>query len=296
MHIHYIGLGKMGLNMVKRLLEQGHTVDAFDPSEPACAEAQEAGAHIFSSLPKLLAQNETPKTVWLMVPHQAVDSVLEEILPLLGKGDTIIEGGNSPYKKSRMRAKQAHSAGIRFLDAGVSGGPSGARNGACIMVGGEEAVFDEYEKLFADLSVPNGYLYAGASGAGHFIKMIHNGIEYGMMQAIAEGFDIMRASEYTLSLTDIADLYNHGSVIESRLVGWLQSGLDEYGEDLAGITGSASASGEGAWTVETAHALKVPATVIEDSLKAREKSQKKPSYQGQLISVMRNQFGGHSTS
>jgi 6-phosphogluconate dehydrogenase len=164
------------------------------------------------------------------------------------------------------------------------------------MIGGEEAVFDEYEKLFLDLSVANGYLYAGTSGAGHFVKMIHNGIEYGMMQAIAEGFDIMRASEYTLSLTDIADLYNHGSVIESKLIGWLQSGFDEYGEDLAGITGSASASGEGAWTVETAHTLKIPVTVIEDSLKAREKSQKKPSYQGQLISVMRNQFGGHSTS
>jgi 6-phosphogluconate dehydrogenase len=296
MHIHYIGLGKMGLNMVERMIEKGHTVDAFDPSETARAKAKKAGAKVFPSIPELFKRKTTSRTVWLMVPHQAVDAVLDEVLPLLSEQDTLIEGGNSPYKKTKVRAKKAMGMGIRFLDAGVSGGPRGAREGACIMVGGDEGVFDEYEQLFADLSVENGYLYAGVSGAGHFVKMIHNGIEYGMMQAIAEGFDIMRASEYTLSLTDIAELYNHGSVIESRLVGWLKTGFDEYGEDLAGITGSASASGEGAWTVETAHALSVPATVIEDSLKAREKSQKKPSYQGQLVSVMRNQFGGHSTS
>jgi 6-phosphogluconate dehydrogenase len=296
MHILYIGLGKMGFNMVTRMREKGHTVTAYDPSEDTRARAKEAGVGVAESLSQLVLNATSPRTLWLMVPHQAVDEVLETVVPLLSKGDTIIEGGNSPFKKTKIRAKECVEKGIRFIDAGVSGGPSGARNGACIMVGGDEQVCAEYEELFADLSVPDGYLYAGTYGAGHFTKMVHNGIEYGMMQALAEGFDVLRASEYTLSLTDIAELYNHGSVIESRLVGWLKDGFEEYGEDLAGITGSASASGEGKWTVETARELNVPAPVIEDALKVREHSQKKPSYQGQLISVMRNQFGGHSAN
>lgn len=295
MHILYIGLGKMGRNMVERMLEKNHTVTAYDPSEEARVRAKKAGAKVAESLSELIGMTKSPRTIWLMVPHQAVDDVLTEIVPLLTKGDTIIEGGNSPYKKTIHRAKECTAKGLRFLDAGVSGGPGGARAGACIMVGGDEIVYTEYATLFADLSVDGGYLYAGKSGAGHFVKMVHNGIEYGMMQAIAEGFDIMRASDFNLSLTDVAELYNHGSVIESHLVAWLKSGFEEYGEDLAGITGSASASGEGMWTVEAAKELGIPATVIEDSLQARVHSQKKPSYQGQLISVMRNQFGGHST-
>ncbi len=296
MHILYIGLGKMGHNMVERLLEKGHTVCAYDPSAGARERTKKSGADISHSIPALIEGARGPRTVWLMVPHQAVGPVLEELTPLLSKHDTIIEGGNSPFTETKRRARELTAAGIRFLDAGVSGGPDGARNGACIMVGGDETVYTEYETLFSDLSVEGGCLYVGAAGAGHFVKMVHNGIEYGMMQALAEGFDVMRTSEYTLPLMDIAELYNHGSVIESRLVGWLKSGYEAYGEDLAGITGSASASGEGKWTVEAAKALGVPVPVIEDSLKARERSQKKPSYQGQVVSVMRNQFGGHSTS
>ena len=296
MHILYIGLGKMGLNMVERLLEKGHTVTAYDPHEGARGRAEKAGAKTVATRSELIGAGATPRTVWLMVPHQAVGGVLDTILPLLTKDDTVIEGGNSPFQDTKKRAKTVEAAGVRFLDAGVSGGPGGARAGACIMVGGREEVYAEYEALFADLSVDGGYLYAGPAGAGHFVKMVHNGIEYGMMQALAEGFEVMRASEYNLSLTDVAELYNHGSVIESRLVGWLKSGFEEYGEDLAGITGSASASGEGTWTIETAKELNVPVPVIEDALRVREQSQKKPSYQGQLISVMRNQFGGHSAS
>lgn len=296
MHILYIGLGKMGIGMVERLLETGHQVTAFDQAAGARAQAQRVGATVVASLPELIQATPSPRTVWLMVPHAVVGEVLEQLLPLLEKGDTIIEGGNSPYKKTVARAQVAQAAGVSLLDAGVSGGPEGARNGACIMVGGDQEAFTKYEALFADLAVENGCLYVGKSGAGHFVKMVHNGIEYGMMQALAEGFDIMRTSDYTLSLTDIAELYNNGSVIESRLVGWLKQGFEEYGEDLAGITGSAAASGEGKWTVETAKELHVRATVIEDSLKAREISQEKPSYQGQLISVMRNMFGGHSAS
>jgi 6-phosphogluconate dehydrogenase len=177
----------------------------------------------------------------------------------------------------------------------VSGGPSGAKNGACIMVGGKKDIVERYEQLFTDLAGTGGYAYVGECGAGHFVKMVHNGIEYGMMQALAEGFDLMRTAEFSkpLPLTTIADLYNHGSVIESRLVGWLLSGFTTYGENLDGISGSANASGEGLWTVETAKKSGVPVAVIEESVMARARSQEKPSYQGQLISVMRNQFGGH---
>ena len=296
MHIHYIGLGKMGLNMVERLLEKGHTVTAFDPQSDAREKARKAGAVIAGTIPELLKDDGAPRTVWLMVPHSVVDDILSEVLPLLAEGDTIIEGGNSPHVKTIKRARTVTETGVRFLDAGVSGGPGGARNGACIMVGGNEAVYAEYEALFADLAVEGGHLYVGTSGAGHFVKMVHNGIEYGMMQAIAEGFDVMRSSDFNLPLSDIAELYNHGSVIESRLVGWLKDGFEEYGEDLAGITGSAAASGEGKWTVEAAKKLGVPAPIIEGSLAVREESQKKPSYQGQVLSVLRNQFGGHSAS
>jgi len=295
MHIHYIGLGKMGLNMVARLIENGHTVATYDPKPNARAKAHELGANVAHSIANLLA-DDTPRIVWLMVPHQAVGEVLEELTAHLVEGDTVIEGGNSPFRETIKRAAAHEARGIRFLDAGISGGPGGARGGACIMVGGRKEVYDECEKLFRDLAVERGYAYAGKSGAGHFVKMVHNGIEYGMMQALAEGFDLMRQSDFDLDLTQIARLYNHGSVIESKLVGWLHEGFLTYGEDLKDISGSASASGEGLWTVETAHEMNVSVSVIEDSLQAREKSQRQPSYQGQLISVMRNMFGGHSVS
>jgi 6-phosphogluconate dehydrogenase len=229
-----------------------------------------------------------------MVPHAAVDSVLGKLAAHLSPEDTLIDGGNSRYTDTVRRAKKLSRRGIHLLDVGVSGGPDGARRGACLMVGGDEATYERHEQLFKDLSVKNGYAYVGESGAGHFTKMVHNGIEYGMMQAIAEGFDVLRESGYNMPLTDIAHLYNKGSVIESRLMGWLASGFDAYGEDLAGITGRASHSGEGLWTVEAARELEVPVKVIEDSLKAREKSQKRPSFQGQIVSVLRNQFGGHN--
>jgi 6-phosphogluconate dehydrogenase len=298
MHITYIGLGKMGRNMVERLLEKGHTVSAYDPLEDARYVAEKLGVTTFSSISSLLEHSTSPRTVWIMVPHTNVDSVLDELQPLLKKGDAIIEGGNSPYKETIRRSNEFESKGIHFLDAGVSGGPRGARNGACVMVGGKKETCVVYENLFKDIAVQDGYAYVGSAGAGHFVKMVHNGIEYGMMQALAEGFDILQHAEFEkpLPLLDIAKLYNHGSVIESRLVGWLLSGFEAYGEELESITGSARASGEGLWTVETAKEMNISTPVIENSVFVRDASQKKPSYQGQLLSVMRNQFGGHSTS
>lgn len=291
--IAYIGLGKMGLNMVERLLEKGYEVSAFDVSEEARKKAGQAGALIFDSIEKLVRSEESPRLVWIMVPYKFVDDVLEKVTPILEKGDTIIDGGNSPYKESIRRAKELEEENINFLDVGVSGGPSGARNGASIMVGGEKKDYEKYEELFRDLSLPEGYGYMGDHGAGHFVKMIHNGIEYGMMQAIAEGFAIMKESPLNLNLTKIAEVYNKGTVIESRLISWLGKAFKEEGEDLKEISGKISHSGEGLWTVETAKELGVPAPVIKDALQFRIDSQNNPSYTGQIVSALRNQFGGH---
>lgn len=291
--IGYIGLGKMGKNMVFRLLEKEWDVVGYNKSSESIKEIKEKGAGGAYSLKELVEKLETPKLIWLMVPHQAVDSVLEELVPLLSEGDTVIDGGNSNYNETLRRAKELKEKNINFMDAGVSGGPSGARNGACTMVGGEKELFLKYEKLFSDISAQDAYGYMGPSGAGHFVKMVHNGIEYGMMQAIGEGFEVMKKSGLNLNLMEISRVYNHQSVIESRLTKWLQSAFKQHGEDLSDISGRVSASGEGLWTVETAKKLNVPVPIIEGSLKFREESQENPSYTGQVVSALRNQFGGH---
>jgi 6-phosphogluconate dehydrogenase len=293
MKLGYIGLGKMGFNMVERLLEQKHEVVAFDRNADAIKAVKNKGAQTADTLAALVATLPSPRLVWIMVPHQAVDAVLKDLAPHLAKGDVVIDGGNSPYKESIRRSRELEVKGIDFLDAGVSGGPAGARSGACIMVGGRKEVFQKFEALFRDLSVPDGYGYMGKSGAGHFVKMVHNGIEYGMMQALAEGFAVMKASDFGFDLMKITDVYNHKSVIESRLVGWLQGAFEQYGEDLKDISGSAAQSGEGMWTVEAGKDLGVPMPIIQGSLDFRLQSQKAPSYTGKLVSAMRNQFGGH---
>lgn len=293
MKLGYVGLGKMGYNMVELLLDRKYEVIAYNRSEEPVRKIAQQGARPAGSLKELVSALDQPRLVWIMVPHQAVDEVMTELTQLLTKGDTVIDGGNSPYKDSIRRAKDLEARGIDFLDAGVSGGPRGARTGACIMVGGRKEVFQKFEALFEDLSVPDGYGYMGGSGAGHFVKMVHNGIEYGMMQALAEGFAVMKASDFGLDLARITDLYNHRSVIESRLVGWLQAAFAQYGEDLNGISGSVAQSGEGMWTVEAGKELGVPTPVIQGALDFRLRSQAEPSYTGRLISAMRNQFGGH---
>jgi len=293
MKLGYIGLGKMGSNMVERLLERRYEVTVFDANKDAVMDISKHGASQASSLKSLISELIQPRLIWLMVPHQAVETVLQGLIPLLQEGDTVIDGGNSPYKDSMRRASELEKKGIGFLDAGVSGGPGGARNGACIMVGGNKDLFEKYEDLFKDLSAEKGYGYMGKSGAGHFVKMVHNGIEYGMMQSLAEGFAVLRASPFNLDLLNIAELYNHKTVIESRLVGWLKDAFAQYGEDLTDISGSVSQSGEGLWTVEAAKETGIPVPVIEGALNFRIQSQGKPSYTGRLISALRNQFGGH---
>jgi 6-phosphogluconate dehydrogenase len=191
------------------------------------------------------------------------------------------------------RARELEEKGIHFLDVGVSGGPRVARNGACIMVGGRKEIFKRFKSLFRDLSVRGGYGYMGKPGAGHFVKMVHNGIEYGMMQALAEGFAVMKDSPFDLDLNKVAEIYNHRSVIESRLVDWLKKAFEQYGEDLNEISGSVSHSGEGVWTVEAAKEFGIPIPIIEGALNFRIESQNNPTYTGKILSALRNQFGGH---
>jgi 6-phosphogluconate dehydrogenase len=293
MKLGYVGLGKMGFNMVERLLEKGHNVVVFDKNKEAVTSISNKGAEPASDLLSMAAVLSMPRLIWLMVPYQAVDSVIEELTPFLKEGDTVIDGGNSPYKESINRARRLGNKGIHFLDVGVSGGPGGARNGACLMIGGMRETSEKFENLFRDLSAEQGYGYMGRPGAGHFVKMVHNGIEYGMMQAIAEGFSVMKASPLNLDLIKIAEVYNHRSVIESRLVGWLRDAFEEYGEDLMDISGSVSQSGEGLWTVEAAKEMGIPVPIIESSFNVRVQSQDNPSYTGQIVSALRNQFGGH---
>lgn len=294
MNIGYIGLGKMGLAQVERLLEYGHRVVGWNRSPGPRRAAEKLGAEVSVTYEDVCKKLRSPRIIWLMVPHAVVDDVLKDLVPHLSKGDTVIDGGNSFYEHSMRRAKELTKKGINFLDCGTSGGPSGARKGACLMIGGDEKVYKKHEKLFRDLAVLDGYAYVGKAGAGHFVKMVHNGIEYGMMQAIGEGFEVMKKSKFKLPLVDIAKLYNHSSVIESRLVGWLSKAFKENSESLSGISGEVSHSGEGLWTVKTAKALGVPVKVIKDSLDFRVKSKGNPSYTGQVVSALRNQFGGHN--
>ena len=291
--IGYYGLGKMGLNMALRLKEKGWEVIASNRSQEPRDQAKEQGLEIVETLADIPAKLSVPRLIWLMVSHKAVDEVLDELLPHLEKGDVIIDGGNSFFKDSIRRAAEVEEKGFKWLDIGTSGGPGGARDGACLMIGGNKEVYETYTELFSDIAAPNAFAYFGKAGAGHFVKMVHNGIEYGMMQAIGEGFELMKKSDFNLDLAKVAKLYNHRSVIESRLVGWLENAYKEEGVDLSGISGEVSHSGEGLWTVETAKEMGISVEVIAKSLEFRVKSQGNPSYTGQVVSALRNQFGGH---
>lgn len=293
MKLGYIGLGKMGKNMVYRLKEKSWDVVAYNRSPEPRREVARRGVKTADSIQELVNKLSAPRTVWVMVTHGAVEAILNELCKYLKKGDTIIEGGNSFFELTQKRARRAEKIGIHFLDVGVSGGPSGARHGACLMIGGRHEIFKKHESLFRDIAAENSYGHMGEAGAGHFVKMVHNGIEYGMMQAVGEGFSVLKKSKFRLDLEKVADLYNHGSVIESRLVGWLKDAYRKYGEDLKEISGKIAHSGEGGWTVKTAKKLKVPTPIIKSAFTFRVQSQKKPSYIGQVVSVLRNMFGGH---
>ncbi|HDR7674257.1 TPA: decarboxylating 6-phosphogluconate dehydrogenase [Bacillus wiedmannii] len=293
MRVGLIGLGKMGLNLGKNLMDHKHEVAAFDLNTSAVEEMKEYGATGVSSLSELVQSLESPRILWVMVPHAVVDSVINEITPLLSKGDILIEAGNSHYKESIRRYEQLKKDGIHFMDAGTSGGMEGARNGACYMIGGDQEAWDIVEPIFRDTAVENGFLYAGKAGSGHFLKMIHNGIEYGMMAAIGEGFEVLEKSEFDYDYEKVSRVWNNGSVIRSWLMELTENAFSKDAK-LDEIKGVMHSSGEGKWTVETALDLQTATPVISMSLLMRYRSLDNDTFTGKVVAALRNEFGGHA--
>lgn len=295
MRIGLIGLGRMGYNLALNAKDKGHELVVFNRTIEKVKEAEQEGLIGAYSLEELVQKLEGRKIIWLMVPSgNAVDEMLQKLLPLLNKHDIVIDGGNSNYKDTLRRYNELKSKGIDFVDIGTSGGIEGARNGACTMIGAEVDVFEYIEPFIKDISIENGYLYTGANGSGHFVKMVHNGIEYGMMQAIAEGFEILEKSQFNLDFEKVAKVWNNGSVIR----GWLMELSEKaFKKDphLEGIKGVMYSSGEGLWTVQEALDLKVPATVITQSLLMRYRSEQEDTFSGKVVAALRNEFGGHET-
>ncbi|RFU63120.1 phosphogluconate dehydrogenase (NAD(+)-dependent, decarboxylating) [Peribacillus glennii] len=293
MKVGLIGLGKMGLNLGKNLIDNKHHVVAFDLNTNAIEEIKKYGVEGASSLQDLVQSLVKPRIVWIMVPHSVVDSVIKEITPFLSEGDIVIEAGNSHYKESIRRYEQLKKVGVSFMDAGTSGGMEGARNGACYMVGGDAEAWRIIEPMFKDTAVENGYLYAGKSGSGHYLKMVHNGIEYGMMAAIGEGFEVLEKSEFDFDYEQVARVWNNGSVIRSWLMELTERAFFKDA-NLNEIKGIMQSSGEGKWTVETALDLQVSTPVIAMSLLMRYRSLESDTFTGKVVAALRNEFGGHA--
>jgi 6-phosphogluconate dehydrogenase len=288
----FVGLGRMGLNMVMLLAEKGYHVVGYNRSEEPRKAAEAAGVHVVDNIPDMIAELSVPRVVWLMVPSAAVDEMLEQITPLLAPGDTIIDGGNSFYEDSLRRHKALAEKELKFLDCGTSGGMDGARAGASIMVGGDQGVFTEHEHIFAALAAKGGYARVGNAGAGHFVKMVHNGIEYGMMGAIAEGMTVLHEHEaqFGINLKEVFKPYEHESIITSKLVSWLKKAYDEG--QIEAIAGEVP---KGETEFEMEHITTIgQVKVLEAALAQRKESRVQPSYLGKLVAAMRNQFGGHS--
>ena len=296
MQLGMIGLGRMGGNMVERLLRGGHQVVVFDrdPERTQEVGAME-GASPAASLEELVRALVAPRVVWMMIPAgDPVEQMLASVMELVQPGDIVIDGGNSNFNDSARRAAEVSRRGMHYIDAGTSGGVWGLENGYCMMVGGDAAAVGHCEPIFRTLAPEGGYAHVGPSGAGHFTKMIHNGIEYGLLQAYAEGFELLEAAPFGLNLQQIAALWNHGSVVRSWLLELLERAYATEGQDLERIRGWIADSGEGRWTVQTAVELNVPAPVITLSLQMRFRSRQEESYGAQVIAALRNQFGGHA--
>ncbi|BAV96331.1 phosphogluconate dehydrogenase (NAD(+)-dependent, decarboxylating) [Lysobacter enzymogenes] len=296
MELGMVGLGRMGANMAERLVRGGHAVTGFDPGAAAREQAAARGIGAAASLAELVAALPAPRAVWLMVPAGAVDATLAELRPLLAPGDTVVDGGNSNYKDTVRRAGELREHGLHYVDSGTSGGVWGLQEGYSLMIGGDEAAVERLRPIFETLApaAERGWGRVGPSGSGHFTKMIHNGIEYGMMQAYAEGFAILgRKAEFGLDLHQIAQIWRHGSVVRSWL---LDLSADALGKNpsLQGIAPYVEDSGEGRWTVAEAIDLDVSAPVITASLMERLRSREKDSFADKLLAAMRNEFGGHA--
>lgn len=293
MKIGFVGLGKMGGKMVERLLNHGHEVVVYNLTQKEVDEAAAKGAIPASSLKDLVGKLDGRKIVWLMVPAgKPVDQNISELLTLLNNNDIIIDGGNSYWRETVERGKKIAEKGIHYIDCGTSGGVWGLQNGYCLMYGGNKEACTFAEPIFKSLAPENGYIYCGESGSGHMVKMVHNGIEYGMMQAYAEGFEIMKKAPYDIDLEKVSRVWMQGSVVRSWLLELIGNAL-EGNENLDGIKDYVADSGEGRWTVQTAIDFDVPAHVITSSLFTRFESRQETSYAMKLLAAMRNQFGGH---
>ena len=288
-----IGLGKMGANMTTRLLGGGHEVVVYDINPETVAEAQAGGATGSTSLEDLVAQLQAPRRIWIMVPAGDITSqTISELTAHLNPGDVVIDGGNSRYTDSVERAKTLAASGIELLDAGTSGGVWGLKEGYCLMVGGNEDAFLSVEPIFETLAPPNGYAHVGPPGAGHFVKMVHNGIEYALMQGYAEGFELMRSSEFDVDVGNVAELWRHGSVVRSWLLD-LAAGALKKDPDLEGVASYVEDSGEGRWTLETAIDNAIPTPTIALSLMARFASRQQDPFAAKMLAALRREFGGH---
>jgi 6-phosphogluconate dehydrogenase len=286
MQLGMIGLGRMGNGMTERLREHDHDVRTYDPK----VEDRTAG-----SLEELKAQLDAPRAFWMMVPAgEITESVFQDLLKLAEPGDTIVDGGNSNFRDSQRRYREARARQLDFVDAGVSGGIWGLQVGFCLMVGGDEQPVKRLEPVFTSLAPEDGYAHVGSSGAGHFTKMVHNGIEYGLMQAYAEGFEIIEHSEFDVDLHELAGIWRNGSVVRSWLLELLHSAFEEHGNDLEDIAPYVEDSGEGRWTIHEAIAENVPAPVISAALFARFASRDEINFAAKVAAALRNQFGGHA--
>ncbi len=294
MELGFIGLGKMGMNMITRLRRDEHSIVAFDLDPEKLKESQSIGAVAAQSMEELVKGLKTPRAIWVMVPAgEATEKTIEALAPLLQADDVIIDGGNTRFHDDVRRAEVLKEKGIHYLDAGTSGGIWGLSVGYCLMVGGEQSIFNRLEPIFKTLAPENGYAYMGPSGSGHYVKMVHNGIEYGLMQAYAEGFELMQKSPYSLDLPKIAHLWNQGSVVRSWLLELAADAL-EKDPQLEKIRGYVEDSGEGRWTVEAAIDQRVPLPVLTQSLFARFRSRQDESFSDKMLAVLRQAFGGHA--
>jgi len=294
MKVGLIGLGRMGFNLALNMRDHGHEVVVYNRSPEKIKEAEKEGIKGAYTIEDLVKKLERRRIIWLMVPAgDPVDEMIEKLVPLLEEHDILIDGGNSYYKDTLRRYEMLKEKGIDFVDVGTSGGIEGARHGACTMIGAEDEVFKYIEPLIRDISAENGYLHTGKNGSGHFAKMVHNGIEYGMMQAIGEGFEVLEKSQFDFDLKEVARVWSHGSVIR----GWLMELMEKAFEKdpkLSGIKGVMHSSGEGLWTVEEALNLKVPVPVIAQSLFMRYRSEQEDTFAGKVVAALRNEFGGHA--
>lgn len=294
MKIGFIGLGKMGLNMALNVMDKKWEIVGFDASSQARERAEAEKVRTAASIDELLDSLDEQKILFLSTPAGAItNSIVVDLLKALKEGDVIVDSGNSNFHDSLNNYQLAKKQGVHFIDCGTSGGMEGARNGACLMVGGDEEAVKVVEPFFKDLACEDGYLYSGKAGSGHYLKMVHNGIEYAMMQAIGEGFQLLEASEYTFDLEKVANVWNHGSVIEAKL---MELAEQSFAQDphLAEIKGEVDASGEAKWTIEEALSLDIPVPTIALSLFVRNQSKIPDSFSNKVVASLRHGFGGHA--